>query len=273
MRLAATLLLALAAVAGGGPADAATLPRPAHVVVVVEENRTLAQVIAGKDAPYLTALAKAGALFTNAHGETHPSLPNYLALFAGVTNTNRDGCPAAGISPTAPNLGSELLAAGLSFAAYSEGLPETGFRGCWAGKYARKHAPWVEFANVPQTLHHPLRLLRSYDALATVTFIVPDLDDDMHDGTVAMGDDWARTHLAPLVAWANAHDTLVMITWDEGLDSVNSIPTILAGPMVRSGTYGERVDHYRLLRTIEEMYGLAPTGRAADAAPLTDCWK
>ena len=273
MRAIVALALALFALASGRAASAAALPRPAHVVVVIEENHTLRQVIAGTAAPYLTAMAKAGALFTNAHGETHPSLPNYLALFAGVTNTNGDGCPAAGISATAPNLGSELLAAGLSFSAYSEGLPATGFRGCSAGRYARKHAPWVEFANVPPALHHPLQALRSYDGLTTVTFVVPDLDDDMHDGTVKRGDDWAGTHLAPLLAWADAHDTLVIVTWDEGFDSVNSIPTIFAGPMVRTGTYAERVDHYRVLRTLEDMYGLAPTGRASSAAPLTDCWK
>jgi len=265
--------LAIALLLLGGGASAAALPRPAHVVVVIEENRTLREVVAGSKAPYLTALAKAGALFTNAHGEMHPSLPNYLALFAGLTNVNGDGCPAAGISPNAPNVASELLAAGSTFAAYSEGLPAVGFRGCSAGTYARKHAPWVEFANVPQRLHHPLDDLRSFDALATLTFVVPDLDDDMHDGTVEQGDAWARARLEPLVSWADAHDTLVIVTWDEGFDAVNSIPTILAGPMVRVGTYGERVDHYRLLRTIEDMYGLAPTGRAATATPIVDCWR
>ncbi len=271
MRAFAALAFALFAL--GGAATAATLPRPAHVVVVIEENRTLREIIAGQKAPYLTALAKTGALFTEAHAETHPSLPNYFALFAGLTNVNGDGCPAVGISPAAPNLASELLAAGLTFAGYSEGLPSTGFRGCSAGQYARKHAPWVQFTNVPAALHHPLTDLRSFDALATVTFVVPDLDDDMHDGTIEMGDAWARTHLGPLVAWADAHDTLVVVTWDEGFDATNSIPTMFAGPMVRAGMYPERVDHYRLLRTLEEMYGLAPTGRAATAEPIADCWR
>jgi acid phosphatase len=260
----------LGAFAGAAAAD---VPHPAHVVVVVEENRTQREVIGSASAPYLTAVAKGGALFADAHGETHPSLPNYFALFAGLTNDNGDGCPATGISPSAPNLASELLAVGLTFAAYSEALPATGFRGCAAGTYARKHAPWVHFTNVPQALHRPLGALRSYDDLATVTFIIPDVDDDMHDGTVRMGDDWAKSHLAPLLRWADAHDTLVIVTWDEGFDATNSIPTFFAGPMVRPGRYRERVDHYRLLRTIEEMYGLAPTGRAVAAAPIGDCWK
>ena len=264
------IVLALASLTG---AHAAALPRPAHVVVVIEENRTLRDVMGGTKAPYLTVLAKAGALFTDAHAETHPSLPNYFALFAGLTNANGDRCPATGISPAAPNLASELLAAGLTFAAYSEGLPATGFRGCSAGQYARKHAPWVHFSNVPPQLHHPLAELRGYGALATVTFVIPDLDDDMHDGTIEEGDAWARAHLGPLVAWAQQHDTLVIVTWDEGFDASNSIPTIFAGPMVRTGTYPERIDHYRMLRTLEEMYGLAPTGRAQAAAAIADCWR
>jgi phosphatidylinositol-3-phosphatase len=254
-------------------AHAAGLPRPAHVVVVVEENRTLRDVMGGKKAPYLTVLAKAGALFTEAHAEMHPSLPNYFALFAGLTNRNGDDCPATGIPAAAPNLGSELLAAGLTFSAYSEGLPSTGFRGCSAGQYARKHAPWVHFTNVPPRLHHPLGDLQSFDTLATVTFVIPDLDDDMHDGTIEAGDAWARAHLGPLAVWAQQHDTLVIVTWDEGFDAGNSIPTIFAGPMVRTGTYSERIDHYRVLRTLEDMYGLAPTGRAESAAPIVDCWR
>jgi len=251
----------------------APLPRPAHVVVVIEENHTLAQIVGSSNAPYLTAVAHHGALFTHAHAEMHPSLPNYFALLAGLTNTNGDGCPARGISPTAPNLGSEVLAAHLGFAAYSEALPATGFMGCSAGTYARKHAPWTYFANIPQRLHRPLDDLTSFDALPTVTFIVPDVDDDMHDGTVREGDDWAEAHLTPLLKWAATHDTLVVFTWDEGFDATNSIPTMFVGPMVRAGNYTEPVDHYRVLRTLEALYDLAPTGHAAKVAPITDVWK
>lgn len=266
-------LLALWTTLAAAPSRAPALPRPAHVVVVIEENHGLRDVIGTRSAPYLTGLARGGALFTHAYAETHPSLPNYFALFAGLTNTNGDGCPAAGVPRDAPNLASEALAAHRGFAAYSESLPQTGFTGCWAGTYARKHAPWVHFSNVPQALHRPFADLHSYDALPALTFVVPNVDDDMHDGTVKMGDDWARVHLDPLVRWARTHDTLVIFTWDEGIEADNDIPTFFVGPMVRSGEYAERIDHYRLLRTLEEMYGLAPTGRAAQAEPIVDCWR
>jgi acid phosphatase len=255
-------------------AGAAALPRPKHVVVIVEENHTLAQVVDGGSAPFITGLARRGALFTDAHGVTHPSLPNYFALFAGLTNTNGDGCPAAGIDPGAPNLGSELLARHMSFAGFAEGLPETGSTVCAAGSYARKHAPWVAFTNVPASDSRPMsELPASYDRLPTLTMLIPDVDDDMHDGSVEAGDDWLRTHLGALLAWADTHDTLVVLTWDEGYDATNSIPTIFYGPMVKPGKYAERIDHYNVLRTLEDAYGLAHTGRSGAAAPIVDCWR
>jgi hypothetical protein len=271
IRALVVLSALLAALAAALPAQAA-LPRPAHVIVVIEENRNPQQVLASGHAPYLAGLAKRGATFTNARGITHPSQPNYLALLAGLPNDNGNGCPATGIPRDAPTLASELLAAGLTFAAYSESLPSAGWLGCAAGTYARKHAPWTHFSNIPQRLHQPFSALPPYDALPTVTFIVPNVDNDMHDGSVAMGDAWARKQLDPLLRWAQTHDTLVIFTWDEGFGRVNAIPTFFVGPMVRQGNYTELVDHYRVLRTLQEMYGLKPTGRAAAVAPITSCW-
>jgi acid phosphatase len=131
----------------------------------------------------------------------------------------------------------------------------------------------VHFTNIPQRMHRPLDDLRSFDELATVTFIVPDVDDDMHDGSVAEGDAWAARRLTPLLRWAATHDTLVIFTWDEGYDEDNSIPTMFVGPMVRPGRYPERIDHLNVLRTLEALFGLAPTGAAARVAPITAIWR
>ena len=270
--LTAVIFAALCLLAAGSHADAA-LPRPAHTIVIVEENKTLAQIVGNGSAPFINGLAAHGALFTDAHGVTHPSLPNYLALFSGLTNDNGDNCPATGISPNAPNLGSELLAAHLTFGGYAETLPQAGSTVCAAGTYARKHAPWVAFDNVPRSLGRPFDELPAFDALPTLAFLIPDVDDDMHDGTIADGDKWLATHLKPLVAWANKNDALIVLTWDEGYDDANSIPTIFYGPMVRPGRYPERVDHYNVLRTLEDAYRLPRTGKAATAAPIADCWR
>lgn len=252
----------------------ALLPQPAHVVVVIEENHTLAQIIERPGAAvYMQQLARGGALFTDAHGVTHPSQPNYLAMFAGVTNDNGDGCPPRGYNASAPNLASELLAKHYTFAGYSEGLPSTGSQACWAGQYGRKHVPWVDFTNVPPSSNLPLTALPPFDRLPTVSFVVPNLDDDMHDGTVEQADDWARDHIAPLVRWGRTHNTLIVFTWDEGYDSSNSIPLLFVGPMVRPGRYSQRVDHYSVLRTLEAMYGLPFTGRAQSAATIMNSWR
>src|SRR5215218_1780237 len=61
------------------------VPRPAHVMVVIFENEDAEDVLGSAEAPYLTALAASAASFDNAHGETHPSQPNYLALFSGAS--------------------------------------------------------------------------------------------------------------------------------------------------------------------------------------------
>lgn len=253
------------------------LPRPAHVVVVVEENHTLAQVVMQPNAAaFLQGVARDGALFTDAHGVTHPSLPNYFAMFAGITNTNGDDCPAEGIDPGAPNLASELIAAHFTFAGYSEGLPAPGSTVCWAGPYARKHNPWVFFTNVPANDNLPLTSFPKYENLPTVSFIVPNVQNDMHDiedGTVQTADAWAKQHVGPLIAWAKTHDTLVIFTWDEGYDSDNSIPMIFTGPMVKAGRYSRNVNHYTFLRTLEAMYGLPYTGNARHAHTIANIWK
>jgi len=271
---ALAFLLAVAFSGGWAAAAPSALPRPAHVIVIVEENKAAWQVIGNRrDAPFINELVDRGALFTNARGVTHPSLPNYFALFAGVTNTNRDDCPALGIPRDAPNLASELHAARLTFAGYSEGLPSIGFTGCWAGRYARKHAPWVHFSNVPASENLPFSKFPSYDKLPTVAFVIPDVQDDMHDGSIAEGDAWLVKHLGQLITWAAKHDTLVVLTWDEGYDLENSIPTVLYGPMVQPGKYGERIDHYRVLRTLEDLYGLPHAGLSGGVLPITDCWR
>ena len=271
---AATVAAALCLLAAG--AQAASLPRPAHVVVVIEENHTAGEIVGNAAAPYMNALARQGAYFARSYAVMHPSLPNYLALFAGRTNDNADGCPATGIPTDAPNLGSALAAAHLSFIRYAQGLPEPGSMVCSAGQYARKHAPWVHFSDLPQkTISLPFSdFPRDYATLPTVAFVIPDLMNDMHDGTIRQADTWLTQNIRPLVAWAQTHDTLVILTWDEDdVSGDNQIPTMFVGPMVKSGRYAERISHYSVLRTIEDFYGLPHAGHSAEAAPITDCWK
>ncbi|HEX6498874.1 MAG TPA: alkaline phosphatase family protein [Micromonosporaceae bacterium] len=255
-----------------GPGGARPVPRAEHVVVVVLENRAATQVIGDPQAPWLNGLAARGALFTDAHAVTHPSQPNYLALFSGDTHgVIDDHCP---VSLSGPTLAGQLRTAGGSFVGYSEGLPEPGYTGCSAGRYARKHAPWVDFPDLGSAVDQPLTALpRDFAALPTVAFVIPDLCHDMHDCSVATGDAWLRDHLDGYLTWAASHRSVLVVTFDEDdRDHGNHIATIVAGARVVPGRYGDPVDHYRLLRTVEALCGLGGIGEATRRTPVTDIW-
>ena len=247
---------------------------PAHTVIVMMENLSYGEVIGNPSAPFLNGLAKRGALFTNSHAVAHPSEPNYLALFSGSTHgITDDSCP---LRFTGPNLASELIAAGDTFAGYSEGLPSTGSPVCSLGEYARKHVPWVNFTTVPRSASRPFSAFPAgdYARLPTVSFVIPDLCHDMHDCPVATGDAWARAHIGPYAAWAMTHHSLLIVDWDENDGSPgNQIPTIFAGQMVAPGRYGRAITHYGVLRTIEKLYRLPPLGQARTAHPIADVWR
>lgn len=278
------LLLALGAVALVGLAAspltpriglaAAAIPQPAHIVIVVEENRSENGIIGNKSAPFITSLAAHGANMTQSYAETHPSEPNYLALFAGNTfGVTKDLCPIN--AGAAPNLGSELLAAGRTFVGFAEGLPTVGSPVCTAGKYARKHVPWANFTNVPAANSMPFSAfpMGNYASLPTVSFVIPNNDNNMHDGSIAQADTWLNRQLSGYANWAVANNSLLIVTFDEDDNgSRNQIPTVFYGAHVRPGNYSEQINHYNVLSTIEQMYGLPKTGYAASAPPITDIW-
>jgi acid phosphatase len=274
-RILAALLPALigAAVLPAGAADGPALA-PSHVVVVVMENHAASQIVGARDAPYINRLARGGARFTQSYAVTHPSQPNYLALFSGSTQgVQGDHCPYAF---DAPNLAQELRAAGRTFVAYSEALPAAGYDGCTApGGYARKHAPWANFGALPAATHQPFTAFPTtdFESLPTVAFVVPSQGNDMHDGTVAEGDRWLQTHLDPYVQWARKHNALLILTWDEDDGGHgNQILTVFHGPMVRPGATDQRITHYEVLRALEDLYGLPRAGQAATARAITGIW-
>ncbi|HET6499816.1 MAG TPA: alkaline phosphatase family protein [Amycolatopsis sp.] len=249
------------------------VPAPAHTVVVVLENHAYSQVVGSSSAPYLTSLAASGANFTQSFAITHPSEPNYVALFSGSTQgLTDDSCPH---TYSSANLGSELIGAGETFAGYSESMPSDGYTGCQSGQYYRKHNPWVDFTNVPAASN--LRFSdfpTDYANLPALSFVVPNICDDMHDCSVSTGDTWLKKNIDAYAQWAKANNSLLVITFDEDDDSHgNQIPTIFVGQHVKPGNYSEHVDHYRVLRTLEDAYGLPYAGNSSTSTPITDAWQ
>lgn len=249
-------------------------PPPSHVIVIVEENKSYSDVVGNaRRAPFITSLLSHAAVFTHSFGVAHPSQPNYLALFAGITNTNGDGCPPRGIDRSAPNLAQALGRQGRSFGGYAESMPSDPAV-CTSGNYARKHVPWTDFSTVARDASHPLRALPAFGSLPTVAFIVPNVVHDMHSASVSAGDAWLKMRLGSLLRWSESHGALAIVTWDESDGSAsNRIPTFFLGSMVRPGMYDEPISHYRVLRTIEQLYGAAPSGAAARVAPIAGVWR
>ena len=265
-----------------------------HVVIVIEENTDYAQVLGdGVNAPFINELADGGVNFTEFHAITHPSQPNYIQLFSGdnqgvVSNTRPATYPWS-----VPNLGAALNAAGATFGGYSEDLPAIGDRdttgtdvvigGTSYTLYRRKHNPWANWQAAEGTDPIPANQLRfdtnlrfldfpaDFTQLPDVAIVVPNQQNDMHDGTVRMGDDWLRANFAAYAQWARTHNSLLIVTFDEdNLSGPNKIPTVFYGAGLTPGTVnGTRWTLHNLLRTVEDMHATTHSGRAAKVQPIT----
>lgn len=258
------------------------LPVPDHIVIVVMENHSYSQIIGSKEAPNINTLAKSSnvALFTQSYGATYPSQPNYISLFSGCSQGIIDDTPPKNIPFTTANLGRQLIDAGRTFISFAEDLPHTGFGGETSGNYVRRHNPAVYWMGdgtnqLPSTSIQPFTAFpRDFNLLPTVCFVIPNNVNNMHDGTVAQGDKWIYTHLFNYIQWAKTHNSLFILTFDEDDKSQdNQITTIFAGNMVKAGRYSKKINHYSILRTIEDMYHLPFACNAATVETISSCWE
>jgi acid phosphatase len=270
--LVGAVALGLGVLASAGSA-ATTPPKFDHIVIVMEENHSFNEIIGSSSAPYINSLVPQNALFTSSFAVAHPSQPNYVALFSGSTQgLTSDSCPH---TFSANNLGNELRTAGLSYTSYSESMPSDGSTVCTSGTYARKHNPSVNFSDLPATTN--LRFTNfpttaaGFANLPTVSLVDPNLQNDMHDGSIQTGDTWLKTHMDAYLQWAKANNSLLIVTWDEDDSSQsNQVATLFAGSHIVPGRYSERITHYTVLRTIEDAYTLGHLGNSASVNPITD---
>ena len=96
----------------------------------------------------------------------------------------------------------------------------------------------------------------------------------MHDGSVSTGDTWLKDHLDSYIQWAQTHNSLFILTWDEDDNTTtNHIATIFSGDHVKAGQYGEAINHYNILSTIEDIYGLAYLHNTSQGMAITGVWQ
>jgi hypothetical protein len=255
-----------------------SLTRPAHIIFVWLENKGYSQIIGSSSAPYINSLVKEGTLFTSSYGITHPSYPNYIAFFSGstqgVTNDNCiDGTPFK-----SQNLFTMLKAVGKSFAWYSEGLPSTGSTTCKSGYYVEKHNPVTVFSNVSTSANKPFSAFPTdYNKLENVVCISPNMQNDMHDGSISQGDAWMKKKLSGLAEWCRTHNSIFVVYFDEDNKSYgNRIPAIAVGQHVKANyKLGTRYDHYNWSKTICSVFNTSTSwcSNFNSRSVITGCWQ
>jgi phospholipase C len=256
-------------------------------VFLFENHNWLGQIKDNPTAPYINSTL----LQIGAHAEQyynppliHPSLPNYLWIVAGDSlGVIDDDIPAFHTLGTSDHLVDYLERANISWKAYEEDIDSQTCPLVETATYAPKHDPFVYFSDVtngndpkaPRCLAH----IRPYSELANdlaqgsvarFNFITPNLCHDMHDCAVAAGDAWLMANLPPILASpAYTNNGAIFITWDEGEDGDGPVGMIALSPKGKPG-YSNAIhyDHSSLLKTLQEIFGVAPLMRHA-ADPTT----
>jgi hypothetical protein len=180
------------------------------------------------------------------------------------------------------------------------------------GRYARKHVPFLSFREVQNKSFHNIVGVDTHaqnnafvtdignfiadpqkNPLPEYMFYSPNLDDDGHDPKsnpqlgLKKAADWLRVFLT---TWLHFDDktwvpkdeqmkrTLVVITYDEseGENKPERIYTVFLGAMVKPQEVTGAYNHYSVLRTIEDNFGLDPIHKESGdgtAAIITGIWK
>ncbi|HZP03601.1 MAG TPA: alkaline phosphatase family protein [Terracidiphilus sp.] len=264
-------------------------PPSKHVILVMEENQNYSTVAGNTAAwPNLNRLIGNGALATNYYANSHPSIGNYFMLTTGQLLTTDDGSTAVW---DVDNIARRMLAAGIPFKVYAEGITQ-GYLGGDTGLYLIRHNPFAMLSDVasnPQIANATLWPFSQFakdaanDALPQFSFIVPDVDDDAHNGTPQQADSWLQTNVVNLLsndpAFQPGGDGLLIIDFDEALESDTThggghVVAAFWGPVVQPGYVQSSTtvyQHESMLRTIMEALQLAnPPGNAAAAPSMAE---
>ena len=250
---------------GGGviptPAPTPTPTGPDHVVLCIMENTSYATIVGNGAAPYINGLFSRGCLLTNYFAVSHPSEPNYFALFSGSTQGVTDD--GNYYFPNTTTICGQLRSAGKTFVGYPE---------LSGGSEAspQKHNPWESFGD-SQNAETPFSSFpANYANLPSFAWVSPNLMNDMHDGTIQQGDAWLQANLGGYINWCQNNNSIFILVWDEDDSSGNNqVVALVIGQNIANGaTDNTAVNHYSMLRLIEDFLGLSHLANAANATPI-----
>lgn len=242
-----------------------------HVIWVWFENRDIGEITA-QTAPFFTSFAAANANFTNYFGVEHPSQPNYIDAFSGSNQGITDDAHHS-LASTVDNLGKQLSTKGLSWRVYAQDYPGNcsdvdtftgGVDGPGvAGQYVRKHNPAITFQNISgdPTQCANIQPLANFDPTVNFAFVVPNMINDMHDGTTAQGDAFLQAFVPLVTASPDFAHTLLIVTFDESdqvpLPAGGHVYTAAMAPWLQNATITPTYNHFNLLATTERIFGLS----------------
>jgi acid phosphatase len=259
-----------------------------QVLLVWEENHSYSSVVGNPSAPELNSLAAQCGLATQYAALTHPSLPNYMERTSGRSYASypwdSDCDPQGTCTTSAKSIFEELGTSGRQWRSYVEAMGHNCGLASY-GQYAAKHNPAVYYTAIRRECDawdQPLGTLTNgplHQALATgptvaLTTVTPDLQDDMHDGTVAQADGWLADWLPQVVAspaYRSGH-LAVLVAWDEGSGPGNvasHTPLIVVSASTPSGARSAvAFNDFSVLLAICQLTGVASLGKASTAASL-----
>jgi hypothetical protein len=271
--------------AAEGPCGARKRAQVDEVMLIWEENHSFASVIGNPQAPEINSLAAECGLATGYVALTHPSLPNYMEMTSGLPYTSypwyTDCDPVGPCRTSAASIFSALDAAGKQWRSFAESMGANCGLASY-GYYAARHNPAVYYTNIRakcQQWDEPLGTPRAgplHDILVhgppvSLLTVTPNVEDDMHNGTVAEADQWL-SRWVPEVTSSPSYRSgrlAVIIVWDEGFgsgDQPSSAPLIVFSASTQRGTrFAGRLDDYSVLRTVAQLTGVPAPGLAGKA--------
>jgi len=304
--IAAVSLSAVGALAGCGPnvsgsTDQVCRPltsspatRPAAwkgtVFTIVMENKSYSDIMGNRAAPYVNGLAKANAVASGYHDSfVHPSEPNYIWMVAGENFgiLNDDDPNPGNVITSESHLVDQLEHAGLTWKTYQDAMGAP----CGLtshGTYAVKHNPFVYFADIngwdgtkfspgARCTDHVVDYSQLGVDLASghvpdYVFITPDMQHDMHDGSIAAGDAWLAAEVPKILASdAYKNGGALFILWDEGSSQADDPPFIAVSPNAKAGFVSSTpYDTSSFLKTVQSMMGVEtlPCATQPDTVPV-----
>ena len=253
------------------------------MVLVVEENHSFADVITNSGMPYLKSLAAQNSLATGYYADTHPSIGNYFMMTTGQIITNDDSFTG---TVNVDNVVRHMLSAGKTWKSYAESLPAVGYTGGNSGAYVKRHNPFAYFSDVANSSVERQNLVpfsefasdMNNGRLPDFSFVVPNVNDDAHNGTLQQANLWLQANIGPLLSSPQfKNGGLLLIVFDEAEDTDTTlggghVPLVLVGPAVKHGFQSaNQYQHQNLLKMIISYLGIdGNLGSAANASAMPE---